>query len=202
MKAFTSYSRRKAARSRRYPRPGVLFAAAAVIAAVEIVMSGAGEPGTAPRGSTGTSSPWSPRYSLVGTGWWTPDPAAPQEADPSVAANYIAPPPAAAPRPVAPPAAVPPAPPPQELRLRQDKSSAAAFVSITNNAGRPAVGCVYRAVAVAGAATMIHWDDSVSFTVIGSDEAKIKYRGPATGSTFHDTVTCDNGLSTSADTVW
>ena len=34
---------------------------------------------------------------------------------------------------------------------------AAAFVSITNNANKPAVGCVYRSVAVAGTATLIHW---------------------------------------------
>jgi len=64
------------------------------------------------------------------------------------------------------------------------------------------VGCVYRSVAVAGTAAAIRWNDSVNFTVTGSQETKIKYRGPATGSTFHDTVTCDNGLSTSMDNVW
>jgi hypothetical protein len=79
---------------------------------------------------------------------------------------------------------------------------AAAFVSITNNADKPAVRCVYRSVAVAGTATAIKWNDSVNFTVTGSQETTIKYRGPATGSTFHDTVTCDNGLSTSMDNVW
>jgi hypothetical protein len=79
---------------------------------------------------------------------------------------------------------------------------AAAFVSITNNADNPAVDCVYRSVAVAGVATAVHWNDSVNFNVTGSQETKIKYRGPATGSTFHDTVTCDNGLSTSMDNVW
>ena len=67
---------------------------------------------------------------------------------------------------------------------------------------QPAVGCVYRSVAVAGTATAIHWNDSVNFTVTGSQETKIKYRGPATGSTFHDTVTCDNGLSTSQDAIY
>ena len=80
---------------------------------------------------------------------------------------------------------------------------AAAFVSITNNADKPAVGCVYRSVAVAGAATGINWDDFVNFTVTGSQETRIKWIvGPATGSTFHVTVTCDNGLSTSMDNVW
>ncbi|MEB3982600.1 hypothetical protein OQ968_15155 [Mycobacterium sp. 663a-19] len=79
---------------------------------------------------------------------------------------------------------------------------AAAFVSITNNADKPAVSCVYRSIAVAGRAAAIHWNDSVNFTVTGSQETQIKYRGPATGSTFHDTVTCDNGLSTSMDNVW
>jgi len=79
---------------------------------------------------------------------------------------------------------------------------AAAFVSIINNADKPAAGCVYRSIAVAGTAMAINWNDSVNFTVTGSQETKIKYRGPATGSTFHDTVTCDNGLSTSMDNVW
>ena len=178
MNVSTSYSRHdEAAPPPRYRRPGVLIAAAALIAAVGIIMSGAGEPATAPGGTTGTSTPWSARFSLIATGWWTPDSTAP-------------------------PAAVPPPPPPPELKLRQDHSLAAAFVSITNNADNPAVGCVYRSVAVAGTATAIHWNDSVNFTVTGSQETKIKYRGPATGSTFHDTVTCDNGMSTSMDNIW
>jgi hypothetical protein len=215
MKVFTSYSRHaEAARPPRHRRPGVLIAAAALIAAVGIVMSGAGEPGTAPGGTTGTSTPWSTRFSLIATGWWTPDPTAPpaaapapQAAAPEVAAPEVAAPPAAAPAPqvAAPPAAVPPPPPPPpppELKLRQDHSLAAAFVSITNNADKPAVSCVYRAVAVTGVAKAVNWNDSVHFTVTGSQETKIKYRGPATGSTFHDTVTCDNGLSTSMDNVW
>jgi hypothetical protein len=188
-------------------RPGVLIAAAAFIAAVGIVMSGAGQPGTAPRGTNGTNSPWSPRFSLIATGWWTPDPTAPQAAEPPAAASQLVVPPVAVPRTAAPPAAgppvaVPPPPTPPQLQLRQDHSLAAAFVSITNNAEKPAVGCLYRSVAVAGTARAINWNDSVNFTIIGSQETKIKYRGPATGSTFHDTVTCDNGLSTSMDNVW
>ena len=198
MRVFTSYSRHdEAAAPPRYRRPAVFFAAAALIAAVGIIMSGAGEPGTAPGGTTGTSTPWSARFSLIATGWWTPDSTAPPAAEPPAAAPQVA-----APHRAAPPAAVPPPPPAPELKLRQDHSLAAAFVSITNNADKPAVGCVYRSVAVAGRATAIHWNDSINFTVTGSQETKIKYRGPATGSTFHDTVTCDNGLSTSMDNVW
>jgi hypothetical protein len=72
-------------------------------------------------------------------------------------------------------------------------------VSITNNADKPAVGCVYRSVGVAGTAAAVNYDRSVNFTVTGSAETRIDYNGPATGSTFHVTVTCDNGLSTSWD---
>jgi hypothetical protein len=53
---------------------------------------------------------------------------------------------------------------------------------------------------VAGEATTIRYDHSVNFTVAGSSEARVHVGdGPATGSTFHVTVTCDNGLSTSQD---
>jgi hypothetical protein len=77
-----------------------------------------------------------------------------------------------------------------------------AFVSITNNANKPAVGCVYRSVPVAGTATMVNIPD-VNFTVTGSQETRIHTGdGPATGSTFHPTVTCDNGLSTSRDVTY
>lgn len=205
MRVFTSYSRHdEAGPPPRYRSLGILISAAGLIAAIEI--SVAGETRTAPLGTTGTDAAGSARFSLIATGWWTPEPTAPPVAEPSAAPLAPAPP-AAAPQVVtphrtAPPAAVPPPPPPQELKLRQDHSSAAAYVSITNNSDERAVGCVYRSVAVAGTARAIHWNDSVNFTVAGSQEAKIKYRGPATGSTFHDTVTCDNGLSTSMDNVW
>jgi hypothetical protein len=59
-----------------------------------------------------------------------------------------------------------------------------------------------RAVAVAGEATLIHFDGSDNFTIAGSGEARIPPHGPATGSTFHVTVTCDNGLSTNQDVVY
>jgi hypothetical protein len=86
--------------------------------------------------------------------------------------------------------------------MRHDNAVKATFVSITNNADKPAVGCVYRSVAVAGTATMINYDHSDNFTVAGSAETRIDYDGPATGSTFHTSVTCDNGLSTSQDVVY
>ncbi|MBV9320776.1 MAG: hypothetical protein JO106_12860 [Mycobacterium sp.] len=173
-----------------------------VIAVVGIIVSGLGEPGTAPGG-----------ISLVGTGWWTPDPtpppaAAPPAAEPPAAAAPVAAPraaaPPAAPPPAAePPVAVPPPPPPPELVLRFDDPLTAAFVSITNNAGNAAVGCVYRSVAEAGQATMINYDRSDNFTVTGSAETRVDVvHGPATGSTFHVTVTCDNGLSTSQDRIY
>ena len=190
-----------------YRRRGVLIAAAfaALIAQVGITVSGPGEPGTAPGRTTGTSTPWSATFSLIATGWWTPDPTAPPAAEPPPAPPPAAEPPAAAPHTTAPPAAAPPPappPPPSELVLRRDNSLRAAFVSITNNANRPAVGCVYRSVAVAGQAKIINYDRSANFTVTGSAETRIDYNGPPTGSTFHVSVTCDNGLSTSQDSIY
>lgn len=182
-----------------YRRRGILIAAAALIAEVGITVSGPGDPGTAPGGGTGTSTPWSASFSLVTTGWWTPDPVAPPAAEAPPAQHQTAPP-AAAPRTV-PPLAVASPPPPSELVFRHEPLTA--IVSITNNADKPAVGCVYRSVAVAGQATTIHYDHSVNFTVSGSAETRVRVgNGPATGSTFHVTVTCDNGLSTSQDVTY
>ena len=80
----------------------------------------------------------------------------------------------------------------------------AAFVSITNNANKPAVGCVYRSVAVAGVAAGINYNADACFhrNRLGGDEDPRGSQGPATGSTFHVTVTCDNGLSTSVDRIY
>ena len=68
-----------------YRRPGILIAAAALIAAVGIVVSGPGEPGTAPGGTTGTSTPWSASFSLIATTecWEPPPPATPTGGTPS-----------------------------------------------------------------------------------------------------------------------
>ena len=146
-----------------YRRPGILIAAAALIAAVGIVVSGPGEPGTAPGGTTGTSTPWSPSFSLIATtGWWVPPPAPhprrhpqrrhPQRRHPAVRHPARAAPPAYEPPAYEPPQAAPqppPPPPPPQLVLRFDNPLTAAFVSITNN-DKPAVGCVCKSVAVAG----------------------------------------------------
>ena len=188
-----------------FRRRGLLIAAAfaALIAQVGITVSSPDDLGTAPGGRTGTSAPSSASYSLIATGWWTPDPTAAPAAEPPPAPPPAAEPPAAAPHTAAPPAAAPPPPPPpppSELLLRVDKTGN--YVSITNNANKPAVGCVFRAAAVAGEATIIHYDHSFNFTVSGSAEARIDHDGPATGSTFHITVTCDNGLSTSQDIIY
>jgi hypothetical protein len=184
-----------------YRRPGILIAAAfaALIAEVGITVSGSGDLGAAPGGTTGTSTLWSASFSLIATGSSTDPTAAPpaehQTAPPA------APPPAAAPRAAPPPAVVPPPPPPSQLVFRHEPLTA--IVSITNNANKPAVGCVYRSVAVAGEATRIHYDRSVDFTVTGSAETRVHVGdGPATGSTFHVIVTCNNGLSTSQDVTY
>src|SRR6202023_1018023 len=110
----------------------IAAAFAALIAEVGILVSGPGEPGTAPARTTGTSTPWSASFSLIATESSTPDPTA------STVASVTAPPPAAG----APPAAPPP-PPRPELRLRYGDpwpDGIPAFVSITNNADKPAVG--------------------------------------------------------------
>jgi hypothetical protein len=196
-----------------YRRQGILIAAAALIAEVGIVVSGPGEPGTAPGGTTGTSTPWSASFSLIATDFWepppepppaAPPPAPPPPAEPPAPASRKAAPPAWEPPAWEPPAAVPspppPPPPPPELVLRYDNP--ATFVSITNNADNSAVGCEYRSVAVAGIAAGVNYERTFNFTVTGSAETRIDPNGPATGSTFHVTVTCDNGLSTSQDKIY
>ena len=195
MKLFISHSCHDEA-AVGYRRPRILIAAAfaALIAEVGIFLSGTGEPGTAPAGTTGTSAPWSASFSLIATESSTPDPTV------ATLAPETAPPPAAAP-----PRAAPPPPPPSELRLwygDPSRDGIPAFVAITNNADKPAVGCVYIAVAVAGPATKINYDDSVNFTVTGSAETRIDRHGPATGTTWHVTVTCDNGLTLSQDHIY
>jgi hypothetical protein len=196
-----------------YRRPGILIAAAALIAEVGIVVSGPGEPGTAPGGTTGTSTPWSASFSLMTTGWWETQPPAPPPEAPPVVAPPPAPAPAPAPRPAAPapvavpaplPAPAPPPPPPPELMIRFDDPLTAAFVWITNN-DKPVVGCVRKYVAVAGVAAAVNYTREYNFTVTGSAETRIPQgssEGPATGSTWQVTVECDNGLSTSREIIY
>jgi len=78
-----------------------------------------------------------------------------------------------------------------------------AYVSITNN-DKPAVGCVYRSLAVAGVAASVSYrGPDVNFTVTGSEETRFRTgEGPATGSTWRVTVTCDNGLSIIRDVIY
>ena len=189
-----------------YRRPGILIAAAALVAGVGIVVSGPSEPGTAPGGATGTSTLWSASYSLIATDIWEPPPAPPAPPPPPAAPPPRRNPPRRHPAvgtptwdppEVVPPP--PPPPPPPELVLRYDDPLTAAFVSIANNANKPAVGCTYRSVATAGPAALVnYYVPDINFTVTGSEETRIRTgEGPATGSTFHITVTCDNGLSTS-----
>ena len=178
-----------------YRRSGVLIAAAfaALIAEVGITVSGPGDPATAPGGTTGTSTPWSASFSLIATGWWTPDPTAPPAAEKKSNQNET-------PR----TGGTPAGPPPLRHRSWCSGTSRRAIVSITHNANTHAVGCVYRSVAVAGEATMIHYDHSVNFTVTGSAETRVPHvgTGPETRSTFRVTVTCDNGLSTSQEVLY
>ena len=54
-------------------------------------------------------------------------------------------------------------------------------------------------------AAAVGWSADNDFTLVGSQEARIpagSSNGPATGSTFRLTVTCDNGTSTSMDAVY
>jgi hypothetical protein len=76
-------------------------------------------------------------------------------------------------------------------------------VSITNDATKPAVGCVFGNVSVAGPATLVTVPD-VNFTVTGAQEtrADLPRPGPETARPFHVTVTCDNGVSTSRDRTY
>jgi hypothetical protein len=186
-----------------YQRTSILITAAALIAEVGIVLSGAGEPGTAPDGATSTSNPRSASFSLIATGWIsTPEPAPPPAAAPPAAPAPVAAPPAAAPPVAAAPVAAPPPPPPSELVVQYDNAAMVVRVSITNPANNAPVGCVYRSVAVAGAAAGVNYDHTDTFTVSGSAPTTVSYHGPATGSTFHNTVTCDNGLSNTQDATY
>jgi hypothetical protein len=187
-----------------YRRPGILIAAAALTAGVGIVVSGPGEPDTALGGIAGTGTPWSASFSLVATDFWEPPPPPPEAAPPPPPPPEAAPP-AAAPRPAYRPVAAPPPPPPPQLALRWDASSPAIIVTMTNNANNPPVGCVRRIVPTAGVAAMVNFNvPDEHFTVNGSEEARVQEgrAGPATGSTFHATVSCDNGLSASVDAVY
>ena len=63
-----------------------------------------------------------------------------------------------------------------------------------------------RTVPVAGPAAMVNYNvPDNPFSLVGSQEARIPAGGslgPASGLTWHLTVTRDNGLSSSLDTVY
>jgi hypothetical protein len=90
--------------------------------------------------------------------------------------------------------------------IRLDDPLTAAFVSMTNNENKPPVNCVMRTVPVAGIAARVNFHvPDRNFTITESAETRIpagRSLGPATGSTFRDTVTCDNGLSLTRDVVY
>ena len=70
------------------------------------------------------------------------------------------------------------------------------------NSDKPSVGCMYRSVAVAGTATMINYRREVPLTLIGSAERGSILMDPRQARPFTSPWTCDNGLSTSLDTVF
>jgi len=90
--------------------------------------------------------------------------------------------------------------------MRLDNPITTAFVSIANNPNNGPVGCTMNTVPTGGTAAMFNFGvPDNHFTVAGSEEARIPAGssiGPGTGSSFHLTVNCDNGLSTSLDTVY
>lgn len=190
-------------------RLGVAAASAAFIAGVGSVVAAPGDPGPGAGGLTGAADRSAGGFSLIATtDWWEPPAPEPQEAAPPPPPPKPAAP--AAPRVPAQPAykppvqqpvqAAPPPPPPPQLVFRFDQPGTAT-VAIVNN-DKPSVGCTFTSVAVAGTATVIGYRRDYPFTVTGSAETKIAPDGPATGSTFRVTVTCDNGLSSTQDVVF
>ena len=83
-----------------YRRSGIGIAAAfaALIAGVGIIAAGPGEPGTAPGGTTGTSSPWSASFSLIATDIWEPPPRTPTGGTPTGGTTGAGTPPCGTPR--------------------------------------------------------------------------------------------------------
>jgi hypothetical protein len=60
-------------------------------------------------------------------------------------------------------------------------------------------------VALSGSAASVGYRLDNDFTLVGTQETRVpagSANGPATGSSFRLTVTCDNGTSTSVDAVY
>ena len=77
----------------------------------------------------------------------------------------------------------------------------AAFVSITNNE-QACGGLRAEDRSGGGYRRQRQLHRGTNFTVTGSEETRSRSCGPPTGSTYHVTVTCDNGLSTSVDKTY
>jgi hypothetical protein len=86
--------------------------------------------------------------------------------------------------------------PKSELQLNYGEPSVLppfipAFIAITNNANKPPVNCLYR-----------DGINSIDVVVNGDAATEVRIPGIATGTTYHVTVTCDNGLSLQRDVVF
>ncbi|MGX9673698.1 hypothetical protein [Mycobacterium sp. HM-7] len=194
-----------------YRRPGVIAATAAMAAGVSIAVIGPSDRDSVNFDASAPHATWSMGYILVTADPWAPDP--------QTAAPPPPPPPAAPPAPAAPayeaparqyapqyvPPPAPPPPPPPQLNIRLDNPITAAFVSMANNPPGSTVGCHMNTVATSGTAAAVGWAADNDFSLTGGQEARVpagSSNGPATGSSFHITVNCDNGTSTSMDAVY
>lgn len=186
-------------------RRGVVVATAAIAAGVTIAALEPSDENSPKVDAATPHATFSIDYILVTADPWAPDPAPPPVAPAPPAAPPAYEPPATreyVPAYVPPP---PPPPPPPQLTLRLDNPITAAIVSMTNAPAGSTVGCQMNTVATSGTAAAIGWKAENDFTLVGGQEARIpagSSNGPATGSSFRITVTCDNGTSTSMDAVY
>lgn len=189
-------------------RRGVFVAAATIAAGVSIAVLGPGDRDPAKVDATAPHATWTMGYILVTADPWAPDPVPPPAAPPPAApvAPPVYNPPATreyVPAYVPPPP--PPPPPPPQLTMRLDNPISAAFVAMKNAPSGSTVGCHMTTVATSGVAASIGARVENDFTLVGSQETRVpagSANGPSTGSNFHLTVTCDNGVSTSLDAVY
>jgi hypothetical protein len=197
-----------------YRRPGVFVASAAIATGVSIAVLGPSDRDPAKIDAATPHPTFSMRYILVTADPWAPDPAPPPAAappapvappvyDPPATREYVPAYDPPATREYVPP---PPPPPPPQVTLRFDDPITSAFVSMANVPDGSPVGCRLTMIPLAGiAASVAYRVPDNEFTLVGSQEARLpagRSLGPATGSTWRNTVTCDNGTSTSLDVVY
>lgn len=186
-----------------YRWPGVFVASAAIAAGVSIAVLGPSDRDPAKIDAATPRATWSMGYILLTDDPWAPDPPPPPPPAPPAEPAYD--PPATreyVPAYVPPP---PPPPPPPQVNLRLDNPITAAIVSMANVPSGSTVGCHMNTVATSGTAAAVGWLADNDFTLVGTQETRVpagSANGPATGSNFHLTVTCDNGTSTSLDAVY